>query len=95
LGPIRTGAGVYLSNKDPFTVSGSGSGSISVRESNTAIIGKIIGTTGVITTLGSIPFFTSAGKAKKEAMLALSDESISHPNERIAVPSLGLHIAFR
>ena len=94
LGPLLTGVGVYLANKEPFTISGGGGGSISVRESNTAIIGKMICTTGIITTLSSISFFISAGKAKKEAMLILSDESISYLNQRIAVPSLGLHITF-
>jgi hypothetical protein len=95
LGPILTGVGVYLSNKDPFTISGGSGSSISVRESNTAIIGKIIGTTGIITTLSSIPFFISAGKTKKEAMLVLPDESVSYLNKRVAVLSLGLHIVFR
>jgi len=91
VGPIVTGFGIYLSNKDPYTISQSGS-SITIRENKTVVIGKVIGTTGILTTLTSIPLFILAGKAKREAKLVLSDQSTSLLRSRIAVPSLGILI---
>jgi hypothetical protein len=91
VGPIVTGFGIYLSNKDPYTISQSGS-SITIRENKTVVIGKVIGTTGILTTLTSIPLFILAGKAKREAKLVLSDQSTSLLRSRIDIPSVGILI---
>jgi hypothetical protein len=91
IGPIVTAFGIYVSNKDPYTISQSGS-SMTIRENKTVVIGKVIGTTGILTTLTSIPLFILAGKAKREAKLVLSDQSTSFLRSRITVPSFGIQI---
>jgi hypothetical protein len=91
VGPILTGLGVYLGNKDAYSISQSG-GYITFRERQTVVIGKVIGTTGILTTLTSIPLFIFAGKAKREAKLILTEQSSSFLSSRIAVPSLGIQV---
>ncbi|HJW18037.1 MAG TPA: hypothetical protein VJ499_12985 [Flavisolibacter sp.] len=91
IGPIVTAFGIYVSNKDPYTISQSGN-SMTIRENKTVVIGKVIGTTGILTTLTSIPLFILAGKAKREAKLVLSDQSTSMLRSRITIPSFGIQI---
>jgi len=91
-GPILTGAGIYLIKHSPDRVV-AGPNYLYVEENKNARIGAVIAATGVLTTLSSVPLFISAGRAKREAKLVLSDQTATILNRRISVPSLGWQVS--
>ncbi len=96
VGPVLTGVGIYLYNKENRTT-GQGTGSLIGTQNNSSpakILGILIGSLGISTTISSIPLFISAANARRVAKLVLSDRSISYLNTRISVPSVGLNVNF-
>lgn len=89
-GSVLTGIGVYISNNSPAI-----SSSNSRRVIYPSTIGKAVGTTGLVTTFFSIPFFMSASKSKKVARFVLSDQTTGFLNNKINVPSAGVQLNIR
>lgn len=93
VGPVLTGIGLYLYNKktmEPVP----GAAGMQEKRSPIRVIGLLMGSLGITTTVCSIPLFVSATSLKREARLVLSSQSSSYINSHLALPGLGVQISF-
>ena len=91
VGPLLTGTGIYLYNlKNTVTLP---DGSVQEKNSSARILGLLIGSLGVSTTLCSIPLFISAAETKKQAQLVLSHQSAAFLNRNSGLTGVGLRVS--
>ncbi|NTS39563.1 hypothetical protein HRG84_01480 [Flavisolibacter sp. BT320] len=91
-GPVLTGIGIYLYKKpnEPLPV---GPG-MDEKRSPTRVIGILMASLGITTTVCSIPLFVSAASLKREARLVLTEPPTAFGNNGIPLPGLGLQVNF-
>ncbi len=91
-GPVLTGIGIYLYKKpnEPLPV---GPG-MDEKRSPTRVIGILMASLGITTTVCSIPLFVSASSLKREARLVLTEPPTAFRNNGIPLPGLGLQLNF-
>ncbi|MDQ3279094.1 MAG: hypothetical protein M3Q06_12265 [Bacteroidota bacterium] len=92
VGPLLTGTGIYL-----YTLRNTTrlpDGSVQEKHSSARILGLLVGSLGISTTICSIPLFVSAAETRKEAKLVLSQQSAAYLNRAISVPGVGLRVNF-
>lgn len=93
VGPVLTGMGLYLYNKKSREPVPGGAG-LQEKRSPARLIGLLMGSLGITTTVCSIPLFISAASIKREARLVLSGPSTSSIHPRLALPGLGVQVNF-
>lgn len=91
-GPVLTGIGIYLYKKpnEPLPV---GPG-MDEKRSPTRVIGILLASLGITTTVCSIPLFVSASSLKREARIVITDPPTVYRNRGVAWPGLGLQVSF-
>lgn len=92
-GPVLTGVGLYLYNKKTMEPLPGGSG-IQEKRSPARLIGLLMGSLGITTTVCSIPLFVSAASLKREARLVLTHQSTSVSSSSLALPGLSVQVSF-
>ena len=92
VGPLLTGTGIYLYHlKNTVTLP---DGSLREKNSSARVLGLLIGSLGVSTTICSIPLFISAAETKKQAKLVLTQQPAAWLNRSVAVPGVALRVSF-
>lgn len=92
-GPVLTGIGLYLYNKKTMEAVPGGAG-MQEKRSPVRMIGMLMASLGITTTVCSIPLFVSAASLKREARLVLSSQSTSYIHSNLALPGLGVQVNF-
>jgi hypothetical protein len=92
-GPVLTGIGLYLYNKKTMEAVPGGAG-MQEKRSPARLIGLLMGSLGITTTVCSIPLFVSAAALKREARLVLSHQSTSYSSPYFALPGLSVQVNF-
>jgi len=85
VGPLLTGVGLYLLQKE--------NSANWQNDSPSKMYGAVLSSVGFVVSVSSIPLFISAGKIKREANLLLKGGSSAAFNNRF-IPQAGLQINF-
>ncbi len=92
-GPVLTGVGLYLYNKKTTEAVPGGTG-MQEKRSPARVIGMLMASLGITTTVCSIPLFISAASLKREARLVITSQSAAYNTSNIALPGVGLQVNF-
>ena len=87
LGPLFSGIGLYLLNKEHATANWQDN-------SPSRMYGTLLTSFGVVLSVSSIPLFVSAGKTRREADLLLTAGYVTPFQSLVAAPGAGVRISF-
>jgi hypothetical protein len=95
-GPVLMGVGIYMIRRHNAAQGRtSGAGTInSYSQNRTGEIGALIGVSGTLLTIYSVPLFILSSTTKKQASLILSDQSACFHQANTPLPALGIQITF-
>ncbi|HET7897025.1 MAG TPA: hypothetical protein VFL47_05135, partial [Flavisolibacter sp.] len=87
LGPLFSGIGLYLLNKEHASANWQDN-------SSSRMYGTLLTSFGVVLSVSSIPLFVSAGKTKREADLLLTAGYATPFQNVVPAPGAGVRITF-
>ena len=95
-GPVLMGVGIYMIRRYNASLGRySGAGTVnSYSQSRTGEIGALIGVSGTLLTIYSVPLFILSSNTKKQASLILSDQTTGFHQATSLLPAIGILLTF-